>query len=395
MDKIATVPVTLSPNIMKKRSYNVIVGTGIRSLAGSLIENEIVGREESVPSNENLDGGLSKVSKVAVVTQGTIPVDIEDLKLPVRHDRFLVPEGEGGKSFEVVEQLCRGFARFGLSRNDIVIALGGGVVCDVGGFASSCYMRGVRLINIPTTLLSQVDAAIGGKTGVNLPEGKNLAGAFFQPTAVLCDTQTLDTLPEEHWRNGYGEIAKYILLGAFIGTESALMAEPALMPIEEQIIACVSYKAGIVESDETEAGKRMVLNYGHTLAHALEAVGFTDTVSAMSTGGIHGESRGVSHGEAVGIGLVFAAQLAYQLGRIDSARLEYHKKVVKSLKLPTSIPQGIDVDALLPFMYRDKKLRKGAEEDVLTFVLDGPCGPEPVFDIRQVEVIKALHEFNH
>ena len=149
----------------------------------------------------------------------------------------------------------------GLSRADVVVAVGGGIVTDVAGFAAASYHRGTAYMNVATTLLGQVDAAIGGKTGVNLPEGKNLVGAFWQPNAVLCDTETLSSLPPREWACGHGEIAKYAFLGD---------APQADQPIEEQVARCAGIKAAVVTEDEHEGGRRMVLNYGHTLAHALE-----------------------------------------------------------------------------------------------------------------------------
>ena len=180
----------------------------------------------------------------------------------------------------------------------MVVAVGGGVVTDVAGFAAATYHRGTAYVNVATSLLAQVDAAIGGKTGVNLPEGKNLVGAFWQPNAVLCDTETLATLPPREWACGRGEIAKYAFLGdAPTGRTS---------PIEEQVARCVGIKAAVVADDEREGGRRMILNYGHTLAHALEGAALSDH-----------HDWDLRHGEAVAIGLLFAALLAQRLGRID------------------------------------------------------------------------------
>ena len=183
----------------------------------------------------------------------------------------MVDDGEAAKTLATVEQLCRDFARFGLSRSDAVVALGGGVVSDVAGFAASVFHRGIAYVNVPTTLLAQVDAAIGGKTGVNLPEGKNLVGAFWQPAAVLCDIQTLGSLPAREWSSGRGEMAKYAFLGDGLLERGRPGAAILGLPLDEQVAACVAIKAAVVSADERESGRRMVLNYGHTLAHALEA----------------------------------------------------------------------------------------------------------------------------
>jgi 5-deoxy-5-amino-3-dehydroquinate synthase len=243
--------------------------------------------------------------------------------------------------------------------------VGGGIVTDVAGFAAATFHRGTAYVNVATSLLAQVDAAIGGKTGVNLPEGKNLVGAFWQPNAVLCDTETLATLPPREWACGRGEVAKYAFLGD---------APTADQPIEEQVARCVGIKAAVVADDEREGGRRMILNYGHTLAHALEGAALSE----------HHEWD-VRHGEAVAIGLLFAALLALRLGRIDEARVEEHRRVIGSFDLPTELPPDADAGELLEFMARDKK----AQQD-LTFVLDGPNGVEPVRGVAAPDVVATL-----
>ena len=177
------------------------------------------------------------------------------------------------------------------------------MVTDVTAFAASIYHRGVAVINMPTSLLGMVDAAIGGKTGVNLPEGKNLVGTFWQPQAVICDIETLTTLPEKEWKCGYGEIAKYHFIGA---------GDLRGMELELQITECIKLKTDIVAQDEREGGKRAILNYGHTLAHALELE------NQFSLG----------HGEAVAVGIRYAAQVAFALGRIEESRVQYHEEVL-------------------------------------------------------------------
>lgn len=319
---------------------------------------------------------------------------------------FLIPDGEEAKTMAAVEGLCRDFADWGLTRGDAVVGAGGGVVTDVAGFAAAIYHRGLPVVHVPTSLLGQVDAAIGGKTGVNLPEGKNLVGAFWQPSAVLCDTETLSTLPEREFRSGCGEIAKYEFLGAaemwaekqakmraetlgIQGEQSQAMqsqttkpqtapSQTALgdMPLAEQIAACVNFKAAIVASDERESGRRALLNYGHTLAHALEIAG----------------GFNLTHGEAVGIGLVYAAEVAHLLHRIDAERVAEHRKVVSDYGLATSLTQGFgkiaaipDSETLIALFTRDKKAVGG-----ITFVLDGPAGPEAVKGVPKDILQEAL-----
>jgi len=276
-----------------------------------------------------------------------------------------VPEGEANKTLATVEDLCRRFARLGLSRSDVVVAVGGGIVTDMAGFAAASYHRGTQYVNVPTTLLGQVDAAIGGKTGVNLPEGKNLVGAFWQPSAVLCDTETLSTLPPREWACGQGEMAKY----AFLGDVPLPDTE-----IAEQVARCAAIKAEVVAADEREGDRRMILNYGHTLAHALEAVGLAE----------HPEWD-IRHGEAVAIGLIFAALLARRLGRIDDARVVEHRAVIGAYDLLTALPAQAVAADLVTYMGRDKK----AQQD-LTFILDGPDGVQPVRGVARADVLATL-----
>jgi 5-deoxy-5-amino-3-dehydroquinate synthase len=344
---------------LAERSCPVLVGPGVRAEVARF-----------VPETATL---------AAVVTQETI-VDagwLDGFDAGVPHELCLIEDGEQNKSLATVEQLARTFARRGLSRADVVVAVGGGIVTDVAGFAAATYHRGIAYVNVATSLLAQVDAAIGGKTGVNLPEGKNLVGAFWQPAAVLCDTETLATLPPREWACGRGEMAKYAFLGEPPSPEQ---------PIEEQVARCVAIKAAVVGEDERETGRRAVLNYGHTLGHALEAVGL---LRRRSVNGRAAEASpdpwDLRHGEAVAIGLVFAAHLAHRLGRIDQARVEIHRAVVGGYDLPTDLPPDAEARQLVEFMSRDKK----AQQD-LTFVLDGPRGVELVRGVAPSDVIATL-----
>ena len=343
---LRSVTVDLGP-----RSYPVLVGSGARH---RLLEVLPVGAR-----------------RAAVVTQEAVGVTID---AGVEQREFVMGQGEEAKCLETVEELCRGFSRFGLTRADVVVAVGGGVVTDTVGLAAALYHRGVAVIHVATTLLAQVDAAIGGKTGVNLPEGKNLVGAFWQPAAVLCDTEVLATLPPAEYRSGLGEMAKY----HFLGAPEAF----ADLPLAEKVGRCVAIKARFVEADEREdvssltggeapARPRAILNYGHTLAHALETAGRYD----------------LRHGEAVAVGLVFAARLAWRLGRIDDGRVDEHVRVVDGYGLPTSVPAGADPGELVDLMARDKKAVDG-----LTFVLDGPRGVEVVRGIDRADVEATLAE---
>ena len=321
------------------RGYDVLVGNGARSELAALLPRT--------------------ARRVAVVTQAGVPLDVNP---GLAFERFEIGEGEQHKSLATIELLCRGFARMGLTRNDVVVGVGGGMVTDVAGFAAASWHRGVAVVHVSTTLVGMIDAAIGGKTGVNLTEGKNLVGAYWQPSGVICDLDALSTLPPRELRCGRGEMAKYHFL---TGDDLLAMGEA------ERIARCVQIKADIVASDEREGGRRALLNYGHTLAHALE----------IETG------YAIAHGEAVGIGLMYAAHLARHLGRISDERVQQHYDVVGgAYELDTTLPEGLSAQRLVELMFRDKKVLDGE----LTFVLDGPSGVEVVADVPAAAALAAL-----
>lgn len=308
--------------------------------------------------------------RAAIVTQANIGVEI-DTGLEQRV--FNIGDGETFKSLETIGALTREWAQWGLNRNDVVIGIGGGIVTDLAGFAASVFHRGIPVIQVPTTLLGQIDAAIGGKTGVNLPEGKNLVGAFWQPNAVICDVGLLDTLPQRHYRAGLGEMAKYHFLddGSMNALSSGELTNGRLSPdaLIDRVEASVAIKVDAVVADEREGGRRALLNYGHTLGHALETVGGHDLL----------------HGEAVAIGIGYAAVVAQTLGRIDQQRVDEHKKVLASYDLPTKSPSVQPFEELLVVMERDKKALTG-----VTFILDGPVGPEVVPNV-DVDALRSSY----
>jgi len=295
--------------------------------------------------------------RAAIVTQSKIGITVEP---EIEHKVFEIEDGEEAKSLTTIGELCSAFASWGLTRADVIVGVGGGVVTDVAGFAAATYHRGVAVVHVATTLLAQIDAAVGGKTGVNLPEGKNLMGSFWQPAGVICDLDTLDTLPERELRSGLGELAKYHFL----------TGDPLIqMEMEERISRAVEIKAEIVVQDEKEQGKRALLNYGHTLGHAIENIGNYE----------------IKHGEAVAIGLIYAAELAHALERIDHERVLEHRQVVESYGLSSILPASINDEDLLFAMMRDKKAVDG-----FTFVLDGPKGLEVVKDIEEIPIKETL-----
>jgi 3-dehydroquinate synthase len=347
---VRRVPVALST-----RPYEVVVGPAATAEVGPLLAQ----RRRAVI-----------VTHRALLEPHTVAVENALSEAGVEFSYALLDEGEQAKSLTTIEFLCRSFATQGLLRDDVVIAVGGGVVGDTAGFAAAVYHRGVDVVQVPTTLLAQVDAAIGGKTGVNLPEGKNLVGAFHQPVAVLADVTLLTTLPEREYRSGLGEVAKYALIEpALLGTsdvadvlrertDDVVDRDPSVLT--DLVARCAAIKAHVVTTDEHErTGLRSTLNYGHTLAHALETVSGYD----------------LFHGEAVAIGLVFAGQLAGALERIDVEQVDRHRDLVTSLGLPGAVFERVRAEDLLLVMARDKKSRGG-----LSFVLAGRGGLEVVDD---------------
>lgn len=323
-----------------ERSYDVVVGRGALSEIGSMLPNgarrAVVVTQEGIPANMLPSLG---VIDTAVLTVG---------------------KGEENKNLDTIESLCTSFADHGLTRSDVVIGVGGGMVTDVAGFAAAVYHRGIAVVHVATSLLAMIDAAVGGKTGVNLSSGKNLVGAFWQPRGVVCDLRALDTLPVRERRCGEGEMAKY----HFIAREDL-----AALPYEERIARSIAIKAGIVAEDEREGGRRALLNYGHTLGHALEIATNFD----------------LAHGEAVAVGLLYAAELARVLGRIDEDRVNEHYRVLREVyDLRVPLPTGLSVESLISDMGRDKKALDGH-----TFVLDGSAGLEVVPGVGEADMRSA------
>ncbi len=323
------------------RSYSVVVGHGVLSRTKGMIP--------------------SSARRIAIVTQEGIPTKYIPSFGDLQVSNHVIGEGESHKTLTTIERLCREFSQAGLTRGDVVVAVGGGMVTDVAGFAAASYHRGIPVVHVATSLLAMIDAAVGGKTGVNIAEGKNLVGAYWQPHGVVCEMDALETLPEREMRCGLGEMAKY----HFIVREDL-----SSLSMVDRIARCVRIKADIVSADEREGGIRALLNYGHTLAHALEiATDFS-----------------IAHGEAVAIGLLYAAHLAHRMERIDSARVDQHYEVVHGVYgLRHALPHGITPDQLIIDMGRDKKAI-----DSITFVLDSVTGLEVVSGVTDTKIREAL-----
>ena len=325
------------------RSYSVVVGHGV-----------LLRTKGMIPASAR---------RVAIVTQDGIPPQYIPVFSELEVSTHIIGAGESHKTLSTVERLCREFSQAGLTRGDVIVAVGGGMVTDVAGFAAASYHRGIPIVHVATSLLAMIDAAVGGKTGVNIAEGKNLVGAYWQPHGVVCEMNALDTLPERELRCGLGEMAKY----HFIVREDL-----SLLSMVDRVARCVRIKADIVSADEREGGIRALLNYGHTLAHALEIA----------------SDFSIAHGEAVAIGLLYAAHLAHRMGRIDSARVDQHYEVVHGLYgLHHSLPSGITPDQLIVDIGRDKKAI-----DSITFVLDSPTGLEVVSGVSEDLIRLALSD---
>lgn len=288
--------------------------------------------------------------------------------------RVLFDDGERAKTMRTVESICRELARGGADRRSIAVALGGGVVGDVAGFAAASYARGIRLVHVPTTLVAQVDSAIGGKTGVNLPEGKNLVGAFHQPRLVVADPHVLRTLPEREFRAGLYEVAKYAILGdaelfALLERNAARLSRNSPL-LDEVIVRCIRIKAEIVSQDERETGPRQALNLGHTFGHAMESVT---------------RYGRFLHGEAVGWGIIAAAELAVRRGMLNRDCADRIVRLVRSVGALPSV-KGVTAEHLWLKMQTDKKARGGR----LRFILPRKIGAvEAVDDVGVKSVADA------
>lgn len=301
---------------------------------------------------------VSATNRIAIITDSNVAAGHGARVTRLLPDAVVltIAPGEQHKTRETWARLTDDLLSRGLARDTTIVALGGGVVGDLAGFVAATYMRGVPVIQVPTTLLAMVDASIGGKTGVDTPAGKNLVGAFHQPAAVLIDPSMLETLPAEHLRAGFAEIVKHGVIADAEYFESAatfveqrpLVSAHGLPELTRLIQRSVEIKSGIVERDERESGLRKVLNFGHTIGHAIEAATGFETL----------------HGEAVAIGLVAEARVAERIGVAKSGTARVIERVCRAAGLPTAVP-SVPVDTLIGFTRADKKARAGRVEYAL------------------------------
>ncbi|MEL6196404.1 MAG: 3-dehydroquinate synthase [Pseudomonadota bacterium] len=351
------------------RSYDVLIGDGLLAEAGALIDPLLKRRFVAIVSDETVAAHHLAPLQHALAATG------------IASETVLVPPGEASKSMAHLAQVLDALLAHKVERDDVVIALGGGVVGDLAGFAAAVLRRGVRFVQVPTSLLAQVDSSVGGKTGVNAPAGKNLIGAFHQPSLVLADIATLDTLDRRQFLAGYAEVAKYGLLGDAPFFDWLERCGPALRDGDRAArIDAVSHscaaKAAIVQRDEQERGDRALLNLGHTFGHALEAAtGYSDRL-------LHGE------GVAIGCCLAFAASVRLGLCAQEApSRVAGH---LSAMGLPTRLGDILgplpDADGLIALMGQDKKVRQGR----LTFILARAIGDAFVTQEADIDVIRGL-----
>ncbi len=335
------------PVALAERAYDIVIGRGILASLGARIKALRPGAKVAIVTDETVAKHHLAACEAAFNSAGIASATIVE------------PPGEGSKNFATFEKVCEAIIAARIERNDLVVALGGGVIGDLAGYAAASARRGLDFVQVPTTLLAQIDSSVGGKTGINSSHGKNLVGAFHQPILVIADTALLDTLPVREFRSGYAEVAKFGLLGdaAFFAWLEANWNEIfSGGPARERAIAvCCRGKAGVVARDERETGERALLNLGHTFGHALEAAA--------------GFSQRLLHGEAVALGCALAFEFSCANGLIgapEAARATAH---LTAVGLPTQlkqVPGGVPgIDALMGLIAQDKKVKRGQ----LTFIL--------------------------
>jgi len=343
-----------------ERSYRIYFGRDVLGEIGACCRDMETGGNVAVVTNPVVGAYYLDPVKAALAEAGYTVYEVE------------IPDGEEYKNLDTLKSIYDRLIGFGLDRSSLLVALGGGVVGDVAGFAAATYLRGIPFVQVPTTLLAQVDSSVGGKTGINHEKGKNLIGAFYQPGLVLIDAITLDTLPEREYRSGLAEVAKYGVvldrdLFDFMWANVADLLARDKDKLLHVIKRSCSIKASIVEKDEKEAGLRAVLNYGHTLGHAVE------TLTGYKT---------YTHGEAVAIGMAQAAKISEAEGHASRADTERIWTLLRGLGLPVEIPH-FQASAFYDVLMHDKKVREGG----INFVFNSGIGD---FHMARVGDIHAL-----
>lgn len=348
--------------VTSSASYDVHIGEGLLARLDELV---------SLPKH---------ASRIAIVSSGfpraRYAEQVADSfrRLGLAVSVLEISDGESAKTLDTVAMCYRAFSEMALGRDDVVVAVGGGVVGDLVGFAAATWNRGVAVIQVPTTVLSQVDSSIGGKTGVDLPTGKNLVGAFHQPLSVIADSAPLTTLPIEELRSGLSEIVKYGFIADpaildIVEANPTAALDPHSAELAELIARSIKVKVDVVAADEHESGRRAILNYGHTVGHAIEALGSYSTYR---------------HGEAVAVGMVFASRLSERLGLSEIGLADRTIDILTSLGLPTG-SVTFNSEQVWDFMQRDKKVRHGVR-----FVICPQPGFAELIDQPEVSIVDEV-----
>ena len=302
---------------------------------------------------------------VAELYAATVVAALEDAGF--KTSTHVVDQGEHSKSFTKVESLCESLANHGVDRYSFVVALGGGVIGDLAGFVASIYYRGIPVIQVPTTVMAQVDSSIGGKTGINLHAGKNLVGAFHQPVAVVADISTLKTLGRREWNEGFAEVIKY---GIIYQANLLAQLRSGIASLPDLVRRCIEIKASFVSADEREtAGLRALLNFGHTLGHAIE------TVAGYGT---------LLHGETVALGMLSAAQISHSRVGLPKVAVEEIRETIQHFELPMHLPSGMSQEQIIETMFSDKKFVNGH----IRFVVSPCLGSATLVDNITVDDLK-------
>jgi 3-dehydroquinate synthase len=359
---------TIVPVALGDRAYDIVIGRDTIETLGPRIKALRPGARVAVLTDENV--ARAHLARVAGILQAS----------GIEATPIVVPPGEGSKNYATFETVCEAIVAARIERNDLVVALGGGVIGDLAGFAAASVRRGLDFVQVPTSLLAQVDSSVGGKTGINSRHGKNLVGAFHQPILVIADTAILDTLPEREFRAGYAEVAKYGLLGdadffTWLETNWRDVFSGGAAREHAIAVSCRA-KAGVVARDERETGERALLNLGHTFGHAFEAGA--------------GYSQRLLHGEAVALGCVLAFEFSERQGLVGGNSVARVRAHFADAGLPTKIGDvqgGVpDVDRLMDLIAQDKKVKRGK----LTFILVRGVGQAYVANDVDPAAIRAF-----
>jgi 3-dehydroquinate synthase len=350
-----------------ERSYDILIGRGLLSHAAEHLHPLQLGKRGVIITDTQVESHCAGVLCDAL-GKGGITAEV-----------LSVPAGEASKSLRQATRLFEKLPGLGLDRHSFLIALGGGVVGDLAGFVAASYLRGIALVQIPTSLLAQVDSSVGGKTGVNLPQGKNLVGAFYQPRLVLADTDTLGTLPERELRSGFAEVIKHGAIRDARFFEWLEREYKRVLALEPDAVAhvvrrCCEIKAEVVSADERESGLRAILNFGHTVGHAMEALS---------------EYIGLLHGEAIAMGMCCAARLSVTRAGLSEPEAKRLVDLIAASGLPTRLGESFKLKQLLEAARLDKKARNGKLRFVLLKRLGEAIVSDAVTDADIVEVVNV------